>query len=337
MADPLAPPPAHAALTDFRSFYEGHLRGMLEGLEPLRLALKRRYIILFALMIPIAVVAGIIAKSAGLRTGMAVFVAVVSLFVTLIVGVLVIAPQVKVYVARFKDEVMRRVIAFIDPNLAYDPKGRIEQSTFRESGIFRHGIDRYQGDDLVAGKVGATALRFSEVHAEYRTTSTDSKGRTTTHWHTIFHGLFFQADFNKHFAGRTYVRTDVAERLFGAIGQALQGISFGPTELVKLEDPEFERAFVVHSTDQQEARYILSPSLMSRIVEFRRAAGREIQLSFVSSSVFVAVPFKGELFEPKIWKPLTDPTLLEGYYDALRLVLSIVDALNLDLRIWTKD
>ncbi len=51
--------------------------------------------------------------------------------------------------------------------------------------------------------IGYTAVEFSQVHAQYKTESsrTDSDGHTETdeHWHTIFKGIFFIADFNKHF------------------------------------------------------------------------------------------------------------------------------------------
>ena len=40
-------------------------------------------------------------------------------------------------------------------------------------------------------------------------------------------------------------------------------------ELVKLEDPEFEKSFVVYSGNQTEARYILSTSLMRRILDYK--------------------------------------------------------------------
>lgn len=51
--------------------------------------------------------------------------------------------------------------------------------------------------------VGSTSIEFSQVHAEYKTETThrDDDGHETTdeHWHTIFQGIFFIADFNKDF------------------------------------------------------------------------------------------------------------------------------------------
>ena len=120
------------------------------------------------------------------------------------------------YYSAFKQQVIKQIIHFIDDTLTYSPTDCISRGRFEECGIFRTHIDRYSGDDLVTGKIGSTDMKFSEVHAEYKTTTTDGKGRTQTHWHTIFKGLLFSADFNKHFNVSTYVLTDTAEKLFGS-------------------------------------------------------------------------------------------------------------------------
>lgn len=50
----------------------------------------------------------------------------------------------------------------------------------------------------------------------------------------------------------------------------MQNINVGRPDVVRLEDPEFEKIFVVYSSDEVEARYILSTSFMERLVEFRK-------------------------------------------------------------------
>ena len=136
-----------------------------------------------------------------------------------------------------------------------------------QSDLFRLPYDRYSGDDLISGVIDRTDFRCSELHTEYKeVTYRDGKRHET--WVTIFRGLFFHADFNKHINGNTYIEPDNAERLFGSWGRKLQGSNKG--KLVKLEDPEFEKLFVVFSTDQVEARYILTPAIMHALVELRK-------------------------------------------------------------------
>jgi hypothetical protein len=242
-----------------------------------------------------------------------------------------------------KVDVKRQVIGalarFVEPSLAYEPKGCISESQFRQSDLYSRGIDRYSGEDLVRGKIGATAIAFSEVHAEHQTTHTDGKGHTTTSWETIFRGLFVVADFNKELHSRTLVLPDVAERLFGHLGQHLQGLEalFERAQLVKLEDPEFERDFVVYADDQVEARYVLTPALMQRMVEFRRKADRPVRFSFGGPNVCIAIETGRNMFEPHVSRSLLDRQMLLENLRDLEFATGVVNDLDLNTRIWTKE
>ncbi|MFH1460160.1 MAG: DUF3137 domain-containing protein [Candidatus Omnitrophota bacterium] len=240
--------------------------------------------------------------------------------------------QTKNYKCDFKLKIIQKIVGFIDPQLKYDPYSCIPQQRFKFSGIFRHSIDKYRGDDLVCGVLGKTKIEFSEICAEYETR--DNKGNR--HTHTIFKGLFFIADFNKDFQGTTYVLPDKVEKIFGGLGAFLQKADKRRGELVKLEDAVFEKAFVVYAEDQIEARYILSPSLMARILDFKKKTNKDIYLSFIKSNVYVAIPYGKDLFEPQIFKTLNDFNPIKEYYEDLVLAVSIVDDLNLNTRIWTK-
>ncbi len=240
------------------------------------------------------------------------------------------------YRSRFKSQVITHLIRALHPGLSYAPEDSVSQREFEESTIWTRDVDRFSGEDLVEGQIGATRLRFSELHAEY-----EKRGaRGQTHWHTIFQGLFFIADFNKHFVGATVVLPDTAERLFGRFGRTLQSLSgrggSWKRELISLEDPEFERAFVVYSSDQIQARYILSTSLMRRLLEFRGRTGGELYVAFVHSQVYVAIAGRRDLFEPPVFERALSLDLLHEYAAQLRFVLDIVHELNLNTRIWSK-
>ena len=193
-----------------------------------------------------------------------------------------------------------------------------------------HAAPRPHRRDYVCGRIGATSINSPNC-TEYKTTSTDSKGRTQTHWHTIFKGLFFIADFNKHFNCEVVVLPDTAERFFGRFGQKLQALNFFRGQLIKLEDPEFERFFVVYGSDQIQARYILSTSLMQRITRFAQKTGQTVYLSFGGSRVHVAIHTEKSFRAADLLHYVDH--LVREYYD-LQYV-GIVDDLNLNTRIWT--
>ncbi|MCS7209532.1 MAG: DUF3137 domain-containing protein [Fimbriimonadales bacterium] len=268
------------------------------------------------------------------------------LVIALIVIGVVYASKAEEWRKAFKWRVMTRLVKYINPNLEYHPERYITPQEYELSMLYHNSPtpDRYRGEDLIEGVVDKTDIRLSELHTEYKQVTYDSRGRRQEHWVTIFRGLFISADFHKHFQGVTLVLPDTEQSWLGGFGQWLQSLSAKigsqPGELVKMEDPEFEKLFKVFSTDQIEARYILTPSLIRRIVEFRNKTNAPIRLSFIASRVFVAIPTRHDHFEPpSLFAPanrLLEPDTIAQYFEEIRFALAVVDELNLNTRIWTK-
>jgi hypothetical protein len=122
----------------------------------------------------------------------------------------------------------------------------------------------------------------------------------------------------------------------GSLAQDLQALNQQRGQLVRLEDPEFEKLFAVYSTDQIEARYLLSPSLMQRLVDFTKKARRETFVSLINDKIYIAIKYDEDLFEPKLFKTMVDFTPVREYFETLQLMMGIVEELNLNRRIWTK-
>ena len=316
-------------IEELKTFYETDLKPQLETLEN-----KRRHILQKIIIAGICIFFAVMTftfffvHSFTMQPIHLIFALVFSLILFGIVTYF----MTRNYVNEFKNKIIRKIISFIDPELNYSPRSCIPKQTFMASKIFKTKPNRYKGDDLVHGKVGQTKIRFSELHAEYESGSGKNRSRRT-----VFKGLFFIADFNKHFRSDTIVLPDTAENLFGGFGKLLQSWNVFRGNLIKLEDPEFEKLFVVYGNDQIEARYILSTSLMARISDFKKKTGRKIYLSFVSSNVYVAVGYTKSLFEPRIFRTLLDFEPIAEYFEDLSLAVGIVDDLNLNTRIWTKE
>lgn len=313
-------------LQELKEFYDKNLLPDLQNLEEIRLSNLKK---MAAWIVPIllgSLILAILLKDAGDAAGFVIFLA-------FIVSGIIVAYITRGYVSNFKQKIIEKIVHFVGPSLNYQPAGYIDSHRYKESRLFLRQHDVYKGDDRVHGKIGATAVDFSELHTQYITR--DSKGRTS--YHTIFKGLFFIGDFNKDFKGRTFVLPDTAESLFGGMAKLFQSWAVSRPELVKLEDPEFEKLFVVYADDQIEARYILSPSLMQRIVDFKKKSGKNIRLSFLNSNVYVAIVYYKNLFEPRIFQTLLDFNPVKEYFEDLQLATGIVEDLSLNLRIWTKD
>jgi hypothetical protein len=235
----------------------------------------------------------------------------------------------KKYVAAFKENIIRRIINFIDPSFQYKPGSSINEDDYLSSGLFLQHSDRYQGDDYIEGKKDKTFFCFSELHTQKRVNTGKS-----SHWVTIFKGLFFIGDFNKNFQSRTYVyseknrQLDFFSKLFSSFASGL--------EKVKLESIEFEKRFIVYGADQVEARYILTPSMMERMVKLEEMMGSGISFSFVKTNIYVAVPVRHALFEPSVYSENSIDELTE-YYNTVQIVFDIIDELKLNERLWNKE
>lgn len=237
------------------------------------------------------------------------------------------------YKSLFKDQIIEKIIHFIDPSLVYDKMEYIQKSEFDRSGIFPHDYDRYSGNDLVHGTIYGVSIRFSSLHVEEK--RSDKNGKEE--WHSLFQGLFFVADFNKNFQGKTFVLPDFAQRTLGIFGEWMQGLNSSKGELIKLDHSEFEKLFVVYGDNQIESRYILSHALMERIVDFQHKTGKQLSLSFIHSKMYLCIDYKKELFEPILSKSLLEFAHIKDYFELLALFIGIVDAFKLNTKIWSKN
>lgn len=243
----------------------------------------------------------------------------VSVFFLLTVFFFTYRQLAKEYKEEFKQQVITAIVNFFASTLQYDPHGWVSESQYLQSGLFKTPHHSYGGDDRVFGTLGKTRIEFSEVVAIYR----GSQSSTIN-----FYGLFFVADFNKQIKGTTVVLPPDVDRTTINFYRHL--------ELITLEDPAFEKYFVVYGDDQNEARYILTPNLMERIVSFRERTGQKIRLSFWGEKVYVAIPSGYNMFEPRVYSTIWSKTLIKRYVDDMAMALGVVEELNLNRRIWTK-
>ena len=249
------------------------------------------------------------------------------------IGAFIYRMLTKDYTAEFKDKVIEPLISELDENLNYNSQLHITQHIFEKSKLFTSTPDRMSGNDFVNGKIDEISIQFSDIHAEKR--HKNSKGKDN--WSTIFKGLFIVSEFNKHFHGETVVLPDSAQSNFGdLIGGWLQSKNVSRNELVKMDDVEFEKEFVVYSTDQIEARYILSHSLMKRLLNFKKRSKHPVYISFIGGSIHMAIEYNKDLFEPAVFRSLLEYKIAMEYVQTLHLAIGIIDELKLNEKLWSK-
>jgi len=180
------------------------------------------------------------------------------------------------------------------------------------------GYQRANFEDLFSGTHKGARFELYEGHLEQRTT--DSKGRTR--YSTVFRGQLIRMHFPIEFLGVTVVRRDAGVfNMFG--GGDIEGRKL---ERVRLVASQFEKAFEVWGTDQVEARYLLHPVMMERLIALETGLhGKRIRCAFENGDLLVAVE-GGNLFEPgDLFKPLVDPSRARRIVDEIASVVKVMD------------
>ncbi len=316
-------------LQEVQDFYNSTLKDRLLSLENQRKAIRNRYILGAGLILLPFIGMFALPKQSNDPKMTLFMIGAFALVIAGIVIIIFVRKKSRDYRDAYKKQVVAEIVKMVDESWTYESDGRISEHEYRQSDIFRDRVDRYKGDDLIYGQIDKTDFRCSEIHSEYRTWKTDDDGNRKEEWHTIFKGLFFHADFNKHFKGRTWVVPD----------SGFNPISDLPRrgDRVKLEDPEFEKIYQVYSTDQIEARYILTPAVMQAMSAIKKEIGTRLYFSFIDERIYCGMYFNKDLFEPRIMKSGVNFKDIEQIYKLFATNALIINELNLNTRIWTKE
>jgi hypothetical protein len=246
--------------------------------------------------------------------------------------------RVPAYKKEYKKEVVEKIAHSIDPGWEYDSKAHVMEEVYYESKLFNKSFTHFYGDDKVSGRVGKTVFESSELNVGSYQSYHDSDGESRTKWAGVFKGYFFHAAFNKQLQGETYVVNGDLESVadtFRSTSSNTMGKRKGSN--VALENKEFAKAFMVRSTSQTEARYILTPKLMESLLNIYKLFKRPMHMSFLDGKVYLAILFYKDLMEPTIWKSGVNIKELNKLYQLLNLNKTIIEELDLNTRIWTKD
>ncbi|MEZ4989267.1 MAG: DUF3137 domain-containing protein [Saprospiraceae bacterium] len=138
------------------------------------------------------------------------------------------------------------------------------------------------------------------------------------------------------FIAITLVFPDFAQQTFGMwLGKKMQAKGHNGLELVYLEDQQFEKDYVVYSTDQIEARYILTPAMVEGLVALNQKYYRRLSFSFTQGVVCIAIADL-PAFEAFLNSPISAEDLLDDFNRPIDMVKDIIDTLRLNTRIWGK-
>lgn len=174
-------------------------------------------------------------------------------------------------------------------------------------------FERSQFEDRFSGRRSGVDFRLYEARLKVRRGSGKSR-----RWVTVFGGQVILIDFHKDFLGTTVVNRNALFR-------------FSPKGLepVRLESNQFEKTFDVYGNDQVEARYLVHPAMMERLMELEASlGGQKLRCAFDGGELMVLVE-GGDLFEVvDVLQPMpnreTTRKGVKGIADVLRLIDAVL-------------
>ncbi|MBB5635627.1 hypothetical protein HDE68_001515 [Pedobacter cryoconitis] len=250
-----------------------------------------------------------------------------------------IAPAYLDYRVNFKSRLLKAILKSNYQDITFEPDDGLPEDEFMACQLFTEAPDKYSSKNSVTGSLAKTRFYFSEVNASYKTESTDVKGNRAEKWHEIFKGIIFTADFNKNFNGITLISPEnIGSKLVGWFTKALPISNLSGSKLVVLEDPEFNKTFTTHSTDQIEARHILTPAMMNRILFLNKKTKSAVMLSFIASRLYIAFPLESNYFEPPpLSKSILGPSSIDQGLYIVQFMYDIINELDLNTKIRDKN
>ena len=215
---------------------------------------------------------------------------------------------------KFKRKVIRSIVESC--GLTYHPGGFVESDYLYM--IYDFDIDKYSGNDLIFGQIEGVRVKFSDVEAI--SIKEDWQGNKTHR--VLFAGLLFVADFPKRLKAVTQICSGTDD--FKDYGG----------KCARMDDAEFERYFRVYATDQIEARYALTPSLMESLKLLKMRFHRPINIVLTGDKICMAIRTGRDNFEPDLRRPLVGKGANRFYKDEIGGFLRIVEELRLNRKIW---
>jgi len=230
-----------------------------------------------------------------------------------------------VFRKRFKKRVIAPVIETFIPDAKYFADKGLSEGDYQRSEFIKSAHNRFHSEDLVTFKYHGLNVKFSEVLTQYVT-----RGKNKTK-RTVFRGFLLKSQLPLELQHKTIIVPDIGESYFGRfLGGFFQKRNiFRKEKIVSLESSGFEKEFAVYSSDQIEARKILTPRLMEKILKYNQKTKKKLYLSFNPKFLYLAVATGHNYFEPKIWKQMNFSDVIK-MMTMLTIITEILDVLELE-------
>ncbi|MDX1280762.1 DUF3137 domain-containing protein [Shewanella colwelliana] len=272
-----------AELDKFKTHYAEHIEPLTRKFENRRVAclkaLRQRIYMSLAMFASVVVIAMLYAARQYVEMPW------IFLAVPIIPLVWWCSRPIKRYRNDVKEQVFPKIFRYFGDDFIFSHTHTMSLSTLKRSKLLP-SYDDAHFDDYVQGSHNGVEIVINELKL---TKEVRRDKRTETE--TVFRGVMVQLSSHKAFKGHTVV---VKSR--GGLINFLSS-SFKNLSRVKLEDPRFEKQFDVFSTDQIEARYLLTVGFMERLQSLASMFAGKIQCAFYENKLLIMLASRENRFE----------------------------------------
>tara|TARA_Y100001960_G_scaffold107986_1_gene115935 strand:- start:126 stop:1283 length:1158 start_codon:yes stop_codon:yes gene_type:complete len=295
-------PELHSYEKGFAEYYDKKLKHLAEKAEYLRidtLTRSKRALISILPFIILTLIILILVGFAGLGEGFVV----IALFVVFVGGVifaiifdLLVGKGKGIYTFNFdrKEQIIPIILDFYG-GFKYTPLDRLHPYNIDVEPYFKYSIIPEDFNSIMSSTEDQISGTYKNVRINCFEAKLDGDPQIIKGYKTLrFKGLILDLSVNKNFTGKTIIKTDKGSLINNISERKLPENQ----EVVRLEDPEFEKLFEVYSDDQVQARYLLTTSFMERLIELQQAFGsQKIECCFYEKTLLIKIPTNYPWFE----------------------------------------
>ena len=196
----------------------------------------------------------------------------------------------------------------------------IPDSDLKRSGLFSY-YNKRTDDDIFLGKHKGVNFIISECTFQRQTIS--GKYRRS---YTIFKGVIITFDIKKAIIHPTMI----TDRKDNDIGRKKGNHTYGAE--ITLEDPVFSKRFRVYSSDQIEARYLVTTRFMENFLNLKTAFGNRLaKCAFFDNQIMFAISTNQNLFEVgSLLNPPTNYRQIRKCYEQINSILKMIEYFKFD-------
>ncbi|WP_372869936.1 DUF3137 domain-containing protein [Shewanella sp.] len=224
------------------------------------------------------------------------------------------------YSGAVRAEIYPRIFRFFGPDFVFCKGQDMGLRHFKNASILP-SYDKARFDDGILGSYRGVEIVINEIHLLKEVRDKDNRTKQIT----AFKGLTISLSSHKPFKGHT-----VVIRARGAITNFFSDSHSG-LERVRLEDPRFEKQFDVFSTDQIEARVLLTTAFMERMLELAGFFQSRIQCAFYQDRLLITLESSKNRFEQaSIFDGATFEYEFSQIHAEMKQLFAIIELLKLN-------